>query len=66
MHHEGFGVVVEHSTSVCYAVGAKVMSSIPHVAETSFWADLCSHIQHEQCGRRRSSISCQLLNNLLF
>ena len=29
----GFSVVVGHPTSVCYAVGAKAMSSIPGVAE---------------------------------
>ncbi len=29
-------VVVEHSTYVCYAVGSKVVSSIPHVTEIPF------------------------------
>ncbi len=39
----GIWLVVERSTSVCYAVGAKVMGSIPHVAEIIF-----SHIYSQK------------------
>ncbi len=35
---KGFSLVVEHSTSVCYAVGAEVVSSIHHVAENHIYS----------------------------
>ncbi len=41
---KGFGVMIEHSTSVYQTVGAKVMVSIPYVAEIIFQSHLFSNI----------------------
>ncbi len=36
LYTEELGVVIEHSTSVCWLAGAKVRSSVPHVATILF------------------------------
>ncbi len=58
----GFGIVVEHSTSVCKAAGPKVMSSIPHMAEIYFWSFLLKktkkiHVLHVEKYRCNTSVS---------